>query len=275
MSKAMQFKARIRNISKESQVPAQAVLQNYMLERLLERISISGYKDKFVLKGGMLIASLVGIDYRTTLDMDATLRDHPLSEKAVQQVLLEICAIDLHDEVIFTLEHIEVIRDHDPYGGYRVALIAQYETIRIPLKIDLTTGDMLTPDAVLYTYPSNFDEKVFEIWAYNLETILAEKVETILRRSVLNTRARDFYDVYILIKSRGNALDHSLFKKALNSTMKNRASLEVLQDKAEILQAIQADTPMLQRWERYSREYYYAREINFDEIIRVLFDLLS
>ena len=275
MSKAMQFKARIKNIAKKSHVPAQAVLQNFMLERLLERISISGYKDKFVLKGGMLIASLVGIDYRTTMDMDATLREYPLSVKLVRQVLLDICAIDLHDEVIFTLEHIEAIRDHDTYGGYRVALIAQYETIRTPLKIDLTTGDMLTPDAVLYTFPSNFDEKVFEIWAYNLETILAEKVETILRRSVLNTRARDFYDVYILIKSQGNALDNSLFKIALDSTMKNRASLEVLQDKPEILQAIQADAPMLQRWERYSREYYYARKINFHEISRVLIDLLS
>jgi predicted nucleotidyltransferase component of viral defense system len=275
MSKTMQFKARIRNISKESQVSAQAILQNYMLERLLERISLSGYKDKFVLKGGMLIASLVGIDYRTTMDMDATLRDYPLSEKAVQQVLLEICTIDLQDEVIFTLEDIEAIRDHDTYGGYRAALAAQFESIRTPLKIDITTGDMLTPNAILYTFPSSFDEKEIEIWAYNLETIFAEKVETILRRSVLNTRARDFYDVYILIKAQGEALDHSVFKTALSATMKHRDSLEVLQDRAKILRAIQADTFMLQRWERYSREYYYAREINFNEIIRVLIDILS
>lgn len=274
MSKAMQFKARIRNIAKESQVPAQAILQNYMLERLLERISLSGYKDKFVLKGGMLIASLVGIDFRTTMDMDATLREHPLSEKSIAQVLLEICGIDLHDEVIFTVEHIEAIRDHDTYGGYRAALAAQYESIRTPLKIDITTGDMLTPNAILYTFPSSFDEKEIEIWAYNLETILAEKVETILRRSILNTRARDFYDVYILVKTHGESLDHAVFKTALDATMKSRVSLEVLQDKAKILQAIQADIPMLQRWERYSREYYYAREINFNEIVRVLNDLL-
>jgi predicted nucleotidyltransferase component of viral defense system len=179
MSKAMQLKARIKNLASKNRVPAQAVLQNFMLERLLERISLSKYKDMVILKGGMLIASLVGINSRTTMDMDATLRGYPLTEKAIQAALSEICAIPLGDEVILELDHIAPIREDDEYGGFRVAIIAKYESINTPLKIDITTGDIITPDAIRYAFHSNFENKNIEVWAYNVETILAEKVETI------------------------------------------------------------------------------------------------
>ena len=274
-SRAMQFKAEIRNVAERSGVPAQAVLQNFMLERLLERISLSPYKENLVLKGGMLIASLVGTAFRTTMDMDATVRARSLDQATIQKMLEEICALALDDEVRFEFEHLEEIREDDSYGGYRASLIAHFEGIRTPVKIDLTTGDKLTPDAILYEYPSGFEEKTLEIWAYNLETVLAEKVETILRRSTLNTRARDFYDVYLLVGTQGENLDKVLFGEALNATIVHRESSVILTKHRETLQAILADNAMQARWQRYAQKYAYARGVEFSNIIQVVSDLLA
>jgi len=267
MNKAMQLKAKIKNLALKNHVPAQAVLQNFMLERLLERISLSKYKDMVILKGGMLIASMIGINSRTTMDMDATLRGYPLTEKAIQEALSEICAILLEDEVTLELDHIAPIREDDEYGGFRVAIIARYESINTPLKIDITTGDIITPDAIRYAFRSNFEDKNIEVWAYNVETILAEKVETILRRSVLNTRLRDFYDVYIIMKTQRQTIHKKIFVSALNATSKKRMSLGALQDKDKILLTIKIDPTMRQRWDRYCKENYYANGIGFDEVI--------
>ena len=275
MSKAMQLKAKIKNLALKNHVPAQAVLQNFMLERLLERISVSKYKDMVILKGGMLIASMVGISSRTTMDMDATLRGYPLTEKAIQEALSEICAIPLGDEVSLELDHIAPIREDDEYGGFRVAIIAKYESIITPLKIDITTGDIITPEAIRYAFHSNFEDKKIEVWAYNIETILAEKVETILRRSVLNTRPRDYYDVYIIMKTQRRAINKNLFRTALSATAQKRTSLAALKDQDIILQSIQADTTMRQRWERYCKENYYANGIEFDVVIEILKELAS
>jgi len=271
----MQLKDKIKNMALKNHIPAQAVLQNFMLERLLERISISQYKETFVLKGGMLIASMVGINNRTTMDMDATLRGFPLSEETIREVFSEICAIPLEDEVILTLDHILPIREEDEYGGYRVAIVARYESINTPLKIDITTGDVITPDAIRYAFHSNFEDKLIQVWVYNIETILAEKVETILRRSVLNTRPRDFYDVYIIMKTQRKAIKKKVFITALNATSGKRGSLSTLQDKETILRTIQSDTIMRQRWERYSKENYYATGIAFDDVIGVLIDIVN
>ena len=271
MSKAMQLKAQIKKLALINHIPAQAVLQNFMLERLLERMSISKYKDMVVLKGGMLIASMVGINSRTTMDMDATLRGYPLSEETIRDAFIDICAINLDDEIILVLGGVTPIRDNDEYGGYRVAINAKYETINTPLKVDITTGDIITPDAIRYDLHSNFDNKLIEIWAYNSETILAEKVETILRRSVLNTRPRDFYDVYIIMKTR--RINKKVFRTALNATSEKRGSLLALQDKEIILRTIQSDAIMRQRWERYRKENYYAKGTGFDDVIEVLINI--
>ena len=275
MSKAMQLKAKIKNLALKNHVPAQAVLQNFMLERLLERISLSKYKDMVILKGGMLIASMVGISSRTTMDMDATLRGYPLTEKAIQEALSEICAIPLGDEVSLELDHIAPIREDDEYGGFRVAIIAKYESINTPLKIDITTGDIITPEAIRYAFQSNFEDKKIEVWAYNIETILAEKVETILRRSVLNTRPRDFYDVYIIMKTQQRGVNKKTFITAMIATSEKRMSLGALQDKDKILLTIKTDPIMRQRWDRYCKDNFYANGIEFDEVIEVLIDILN
>lgn len=275
MNKAMQLKDKIKNLALKNHIPAQAVLQNFMLERLLERISISKYKEMVVLKGGMLIASMVGLKSRTTMDMDATLRGYPLTEETIREALSEICAIQLDDEVTLVLDHIVPIREDDEYGGYRVAIIARYELINTPLKIDITTGDIITPEAVRYAFHSGFENKLIEVWAYNIETILAEKVETILRRSVLNTRPRDFYDVYIIMKTKRQAISKETFITALNATSEKRMSHAALQDKDRILQEIQSDTIMRQRWDRYCQENYYANGIEFDRVIEALIDIVN
>lgn len=275
MSKAMQLKARVKNLALINHVPAQVLLQNFMLERLLERISISKYTNYFVLKGGLLIASLVGIHNRTTMDLDATLIDFPLSEEKVKAAIKEICAIPLDDDITLILEHIAPIRDEDEYGGYRATILALFDAIKTPLKVDITTGDIITPNAVRYAFPSIFENKTIGVWAYNLETILAEKVETILTRSVFNTRPRDYYDVYILMKTQQQAVNKNIFIAALNATSEKRISSVALENKENILRTIQSDITMRQRWERYCKENYYAADIEFDDVIDVLIEIVS
>lgn len=273
MSRSMQLKARIKNLALKHHISAQAVLQNFMLERLLERISLSTYKDRFILKGGMLIASLVGIDSRTTMDMDATLTGYSLSEETLQATLSDICDMQLSDDTTFILNYIEPIRDDNEYGGFRVAILAKYESINTSLKLDITTGDVITPSAVQYAFHSGFEKKTISVWAYNIETILAEKVETILRRGLLNTRLRDFYDVYILVKTK--KINKKLFISALNATTQQRGSLATLQDNENILTIIKTDVTLIQRWQLYVEENYYARDIEFEEIIDTLNNLMN
>ncbi len=275
MSKAMQLKARARNKAREYHIPAQAVLQSYFLERFLERISISSYKDAFVLKGGLLIASMVGIDSRTTMDMDTTLRKIPFSEDVLVDILSKICSIQLDDDTAFTFEYIKPIREDDEYGGFRASFIAQFETITTPLKVDITTGDRITPNAIRHKFRSVFDEKAIDVWAYNLETILAEKVETILRRGIFNTRPRDFYDVYILLKTFPDTFSSKIFSDAFQATSEHRNSLHTSRDIENILDNIQNDKKMKQRWEQYCKDNNFAKEISFEAVLQVIFKVSS
>ncbi len=172
------------------------------------------------------------------------------------------------------LDHIAPIHEEDEYGGFRVAIIARYESIYTPLKLDITSGDVITPEAVRYAFPSNFEDKMIDVWAYNIETVLAEKVETILRRSVLNTRPRDFYDVYILMKTQCQVINKDVFHLAMQATSEKRMSTAALHDKENIMQAIKEDETMRQRWERYCKENYYAKDIIFDAVIEATTDIL-
>lgn len=223
----------------------------------------------------MLIAAMVGINSRTTMDMDATLRGYLLSEEKPRVAFVDICALRLDDEVRLALDQVTPIRGQEEYGGYRVSLVVKYETIDTPFRIDVTTGDIITPHAIRYRLRSNFENKRIEAWAYNSETILAERVETILRRSVLNTRPRDFYDAYILMKTRRPGVKKKVFRSALNVTSEKRGSLAALQDKEIILRTIQSDAIMRQRWERYCKDNYYAKGIKFDDVIELLIDILQ
>ena len=194
----MSLKAKINNIAKKEKVLPQAVMQTYMLERLLERISISEYKDNFILKGGMLISSIIGIDNRSTMDMDTTIKGFKLDKENLKNILQKIIKIDIDDNIKFKIISIYNIREDDDYGGLRVHLQAYFDEMPIDLKIDVTTGDKITYKEINYKYNLLLEKRSIEIWTYNVETIIAEKYESIIKRSILNTRIRDFYDLYML-----------------------------------------------------------------------------
>ena len=274
MSNAMSLKAKIRNIAQKKNIPAQVILQNYMFERLLVRLSNSDYKDKFVLKGGMLVAAIVGLDNRATMDLDTTLKNLPLTPETIRDALKKICAVSFDDGVSFELGTILPIRDDDIYGGYRVALNAKFDTILTPLTIDVSTGDAITPNAVRFTFSEIFDEKKsFDLWAYNIETVMAEKVETILRRSVFNTRPRDFYDAYILATTQ--KYDPLLFADALKATAEHRGTAGQIADTDDILKNIIESKELRNMWGKYRKQFAYARDIAFASIIEALEDLLK
>lgn len=273
-AKAMSLKAKIRNIASEKSIPAQVVLQNYMFERFLNRLSVSEYKDKFVLKGGMLIAALVGIDNRATMDLDTTLKNLPLTPEAIGQALNDIFEIDLGDDITFSLKGISPIREDDIYGGYRVALNGVYETIITPMTIDVSTGDVITPDAVKFDFTGMFDDKLtFEVWAYNIETVLAEKVETILRRSVFNTRPRDFYDAYILITTQ--SFDRQLFAEALKRTIEHRGAEKQINDFNDTLAIIESSEELKKMWSNYQKQFAYAKDISYESIVVMIKTVLN
>ena len=266
MSKAMSLKAKIRNIAKQKNIPAQVILQNYMFERLLVRLSASAYKEKFVLKGGMLVAAIVGLDNRATMDLDTTLKNLPLTPDAIRSALEQVCAIPFDDGVVFEIGTISPIREDDIYGGYRVMLNARFDTLLTPMSIDVSTGDAITPHAVQYSFSEIFDdEKSYELWAYNIETVMAEKVETILRRGVFNTRPRDFYDAYILTTTQ--EFDKAVFAEALSATAKHRDTAEQIADVPGILHNIEESPELRAMWDKYRKQFAYAQDITFEQII--------
>ena len=272
-AKAMSLKAKIRNIAKSKNIPAQVILQNYMFERFLNRLSVSEYKEKFVLKGGMLVAALVGLDNRATMDLDTTLKNLPLTPEAIEKALSEIFGIDLNDDVKFRLKSISPIREDDIYGGYRVALDAIYETIVTPMTIDVSTGDVITPNAVQFSFTGIFDDELkFELWAYNIETVLAEKIETILRRSVFNTRPRDFYDAYILITTQ--KFDKDVFAEALEKTIEHRGTKDQINDYMDTMTVIENSDALKTMWSNYQKQFAYANDIGFDDVCDVIRNLI-
>ena len=274
MSKAMSLKAKIRNIAKKKNIPAQVILQNYMFERLLVRLSASAYKEKLVLKGGMLVAAIVGLDNRATMDLDTTLKNLPLTPDAIRSALEQVCAISLDDGVVFEIGTISPIREDDIYGGYRVMLNARFDTLLTPMSIDVSTGDAITPYAVQYNFSEIFDdEKSYELWAYNIETVMAEKVETILRRGVFNTRPRDFYDAYILTTTQ--KFDKAVFAEALSATAKHLGTAEQITDVPGILHNIEESPELRAMWDKYRKQFAYAQDITYEQIIDVVRTLVE
>ena len=221
MKNAMQLKAIIKNIAKEKHISAQLVMQNFMLERLLERISVSKYQRNFILKGGFLIAAMVGLDTRATMDMDATIKGIPVNEQTVRRMFEEICNIELADKVTFSFRSIGEIREGDEYTGYRVSLSANYPPMAVPLKLDITTGDKITPKEIEYRFKLFLEDRSISVLAYNLETIMAEKLETVITRGDQNTRPRDYYDIYILTKLQYSNIEPDSLKAALKAITQN------------------------------------------------------
>lgn len=279
MKNAMQLKAIIKNIAKEKHISAQLLMQNFMLERLLERISVSKYQRNFILKGGFLIAAMVGLDTRATMDMDATIKGLPVNEQTVRKMFEEICKIELADDVTFSFRSIGEIREGDEYTGYRVSLSANYPPMAVPLKLDITTGDKITPKEIEYQFKLLFEDRNILVLAYNLETIMAEKLETVLSRGDQNTRPRDYYDIYILAKLQYSNLDPNSLKAALKATTEKRGSSATVRDYRKIMDAVRNSEIMQIQWDNYQKDFEYAVDITFvdtcDVIVKLMNDLMN
>lgn len=275
MKNAMQLKALVKNIAQEKHISAQLVLQNYMLERLLERIANSRFRDNFILKGGFLIAAMVGLDTRATMDMDATIKGLPVNEQTIRSMFEEIIGIDLPDDITFTFVNIGEIREGDVYAGYRVALTANYPPMAVPLKLDITTGDKITPREITYNVKLMLEDRSISVLAYNTETILAEKLETVVSRGDQNTRPRDYYDVYILAKLQNSNINRELLRKALYATAEKRGSLPVLTEYKGIMETVQNSEIMQRQWANYQREFAFAAEISFTDVCNMVTQLIK
>lgn len=262
-----QLKGSIRSMAEKKNLRAQEVLQMFFFERILERLAASKYRDNFILKGGLLISSMIGIQERTTMDMDTTVRGLPMEEDKIVAILKEILAIDVDDGIEFLWQSIEPIRDEDAYNNFRIHLKAQYGKISSPMKIDVTTGDAITPAAVQYDYPLLFEDRSVPVMAYTLETVLAEKYETVIRRNIGTTRARDFYDLYTLYRSRKDEIRPEVLKSALLHTAKKRNSMEDMQEWRDILRDIREEPPLYRLWENYTAENKYVGTLAFHEVL--------
>lgn len=268
-----QLKGAIRNVAIEKKLKPQEVLQMFLFERILERLSLSKYKDNFILKGGLLISSMIGVEGRSTLDMDTTVRGIPMEEEYIREVIMELLQMDVGDGILFTFQKMEPIREDDAYNNFRVHIRASYGKIDAPMKMDITTGDSITPAAITYSYRLLFEDKSVSVLAYSIETILAEKYETIIRRNIGTTRARDFYDLYVLFKSRFEEIRMPIFKMAVENTARKRGSLEEMDEWMEICEDIKQEPVLEKLWINYQNENQYAADISFDDVVNNLVEV--
>lgn len=264
------LKGRIRNIANSKNLRPQEVLQMFFFERFLERLSKSKYKFNFVIKGGLLISSMIGIDNRTTMDMDTTIQGVPLQEEVIRNIVSEIINVKVDDGIDFEITDISHIREEDEYENFRVHLIANFDKIKNDMKIDITTGDVITPKEIEYLYPCLFQEESLRILAYPFETILAEKYESVIKRNIATTRMRDFYDLYNLYNLKKEEIDFEILKQAIYSTANRRESLSLMKQSMEIIEDIREDDYLQELWKAYLSDNLYVGDLEFSETVKVI-----
>ena len=267
------IKGKIRYLSKNKKLSSQEVLQMYFFERFLDRLSSSDYQANFVIKGGFLISSLIGIENRTTMDLDATVKGIQLKEDKIREIVEKIIDVKVGDGIDFEICNLEHIREDDDYENFRVSLIAKVGKTRNPIKLDITTGDVITPREIDYHYPCIFNEEKIKVLAYPLETILAEKYESIIKRNISNTRMRDFYDIYTLYNLKKDEIDTDALKAAIERTAIKRESIDILKDSEEIIGEIREDTYLLNLWDVYIRENEYIGNLSFNDAVDAVYDI--
>ena len=266
-----QLKDLIRNLSKEVGIEAHVLIRKYMMERFLERVSSSKYNGSFILKGGMLVAAFVGVEARATMDIDTTIKGIPVTIVDMERTITEISNIDLDDNVKFRIKKVSEIMDEAEYSGIRFSMYALLDGAVIPLKIDISTGDVITPREIAYSYKLMFEDRTIPIMTYPIETVLAEKLETVISRSITNTRMRDFYDIHILLKSQN--IDADILALALERTAKKRGNFNLLENAESVLKAVKSDEDMKRLWDIYQKKFKYAGEYTWDEVIHSVSEL--
>ena len=264
-----------KKLAEESGLTQLELYQRFMFERILERISVSKYNENFILKGGLLLSAMLGINSRSTRDMDISIKGIDVSQEKMLKILNEILSIDIDDKVKFEVVNITDIRADDEYGGNKYHLVGRLENLKVSLEIDISTGDEITPKELNFEYISIFDNKKINIGTYNIETILSEKIETILRRGKYNTRMKDYYDVYFFLMKLKKDINIKIFKQALNNTLRKREAFDYYNDYKQILDLIAEDDRITNYWNTYKKKNKYAENIEFKEIVKILKEFLD
>ena len=262
------LKAKASNLAKQTNIPNKYIIQNFMFEALLKRISNSNYKDKFIIKGGLLLSSIFGVNLRSTMDLDTTIKGLPLNKSTITKVITEIINIDLKDNITFEIENIKDIREEDLYSGYNVNLKADFDGLKTNLMIDITTGDIITYKEVEFKYNTLFDNDTINIMTYNYETIIAEKFESIISRNIDNTRMKDYYDLYMFVNLKWNDINKETLRKAIINTSKNRETLSYIENANDYINLIEDDSKLKLLWNNYQKNYEYANDISFEDTIK-------
>lgn len=261
---ATQLKAKIRNLSGGDNDRARVLIRNFVMERFLERVALSQYRNNFILKGGMLVAAVVGLETRATMDIDTTVKALPLTMENARRVVEDIIRIDVPDGMSFTITKVSDIMEGHDYPGIRFMLEAALDKLRQTIKIDISTGDVITPQAVEYSYKLMFDDRSISIWTYNLETLLGEKLETIMARETANTRMRDFYDIHILTEQ--ETVDYEVLHDAFMATSLKRETTRMIPRLDSILDAVRTDPVMREMWDKYRQENYFVGNLSWEEV---------
>ena len=273
-SNANSFKAKIKNISKDKEIPAQQVQQHYLIEQVLKMISTSSYRDSFIVKGGYLIGQMIGLDKRTTMDLDVTLKGTEMSRENLIHIFEEILCSKT-DGFSFSVDKLEPIRQDDEYGGFSLKLNATFDTLKEVVFIDITTGDKITPREITYSMTSIFTNESIKIWTYNLKTVLAEKLETIISRGLASTRPRDRYDLFTLYKLRKEEINLEVLKNALENTAEKRKSKDTIYNWEEQVRGIEISDYQKELWIRYQRQFKYAKDISFDNSVQIIKEIMQ
>ena len=267
---ATALKANVKNIANNNSKMAQAYIRLFFMERFLERVSKSRYKEQFILKGGMLVSSMIGMSLRTTMDIDTSIEALPLSMDKMQEIIDEIINISIEDNVTFEIASIETIMDEFDYPGIRIHMLGHLDKINQPIKIDISTDDVITPKAVEYSYPLMFEKREIALFTYNAETLLAEKMQTILSRGITNTRMRDFYDLYELIQIIDFSWD--VYKNAFDKTCEKRKTIYEKEEAMRIMKEVASDSDMENRWGQFRKKNDFVGDIMYKQFMDVLME---
>lgn len=262
-----QIKGRIKSVAKQNNADARTLMRVYMMERFLERLAQSEYRDNFIIKGGILVTAMIGVAHRSTMDIDTSMKNLNLSAEDALRVVNQVKDIDLDDGVSFEVKDVSNIMDEMEYPGIRVTMNANVGRLITPLKIDISTGDVITPRAIEFNYDLLLEDRSISLWSYNLETILAEKLQTVLARGILNTRMRDFYDIRMLLDTYEDKVNKAVLKDAFAATCKKRGTDHLQEQAEEIIKIIEADEQLQVLWRAYQKKYSYAAEIDYASVI--------
>ena len=264
------LKAKASNLSKKTNIPNKYLIQNFMFEALLKRISKSKYKDKFIIKGGLLLSSIFGVNLRSTMDLDTTIKGLPLNRETITKVINEIISIDVEDNIKLEIENVKDIREEELYSGFEVNLKAEFDGLKTNLMIDITTGDVITYKEVEFKYSTIFDNETINIMTYNYETIIAEKFESIISRNIDNTRMKDYYDLYMFVNLKWNDINKDTLRKAIINTSKARETLDYIDNASKYIELISDDSRLKSLWNSYQNNYEYAKDIEFVDTINAI-----